>query len=323
MKTKQLTLVISLLLIATIVISGIGNPVFFVGKDSSAITIDTQRITNDVKQLCNTPKARNYKNIISLNLAGTYIFNEFQKIGLVTKEQTYDVNGTTYKNIIATYGPENGERIIVGAHYDVCGNQQGADDNASGVAGILEIARQFQKHQPKTKYRYDFVAYTLEEPPFFRTDNMGSHVHAKYLKDNNIAVKAMVSLEMIGYFSDAPKSQEYPLGFLKLFYPTKANFIAVVGKIGNGSITRQFKKGMKKGSAIKVCSISAPASIQGIDYSDHLNYWKYNFEAVMITDTSFFRNQNYHQVTDTIETLDYQKMTEVIKGVTYALFNYE
>jgi len=322
MKLKQIGIVLILLLIATLV-HAIANPVFFIGKDSAKISVDVKRITNDVLQLCSTPEARNYKNLASLNLAGSYIFNEFQKTGLITKEQSYNVKGNAYKNIIASYGPENGERIIVGAHYDVCGNQQGADDNASGVAGILEIARQFQKHQPITKYRYDFVAYTLEEPPFFRTDYMGSHVHAKYLKDNNIAVKAMVSLEMIGYFSDKPKTQEYPLGILKLFYPTKANFIAVVGKIGNGNLTRQFKKGMKKGGAIKVCSISAPASIPGIDYSDHLNYWKYNFEAVMITDTSFFRNENYHQITDTIETLDYQKMAEVIKGVTYTLLNFE
>ena len=104
---------------------------------------------------------------------------------------------------------------------------------------------------------------------------MGCHVHAKYLKDNDIAVKAMLSLEMIGYFSDAPKSQNYPLGILKLFYPTKANFIAVVGRIGNGKLTRQLKIGMKKGSDIKVVSINAPASIQGIDFSDHLNYWKF------------------------------------------------
>mgnify|MGYP000409784290 CR=1 FL=1 len=322
MKTKQIGIII-ILLSTVMIVQAIGNPVFFVGKDSTIINVDINRITNDVQQLCSTPKARNYKNITSLNLAGNYIFNEFQKTGLLTREQTYNVRGSTYKNIIASYGPEKGERIVVGAHYDVCGNQQGADDNASGVVGIIEIARQFQKHQPKTKYRYDFVAYSLEEPPFFRTDYMGSHIHAKYLRDNNIIVKAMVSLEMIGYFSDEPKSQEYPLGFLKLFYPTKANFIAVVGKFGNGSLTRQFKKGIKKGSAIKVTSINAPASIQGIDFSDHLNYWKYDYDAIMITDTSFFRNQNYHKVTDTSETLDYVKMAEVIKGVTFTLINFE
>jgi len=322
MNLKQIGIALVFLLIVTIV-QAVGNPVFFVGKDSTAIYINTQRITTDVQQLCSTPKARNYKNIASLNLAGSYIFNEFQKVGLIVKEQTYKVNGIPYKNIIASYGPENGERIVVGAHYDVCGNQQGADDNASGVAGVLEIARQFQKHQPKTQYRYDFIAYTLEEPPFFRTNYMGSHVHAKYLKENNIAVKAMVSLEMIGYFSELPKSQNYPFGFLKLFYPTKANYIAVVGKIGKGKLTRQLKSKMKKGSDIKVVSINAPASLQGIDFSDHLNYWKHDYDAVMITDTSFFRNKNYHQVTDTIETLDYQKMAEVIKGITYALINFK
>ncbi|MFD0964538.1 M28 family peptidase [Pseudofulvibacter geojedonensis] len=320
---KKVKVLLVLILLVTF-IKAIGNPVFFVKKDStSKINVDTIQIKNDVLKLCTTPKARNYKNIASLNEAGNYIKQEFTKIGLEVSEQVFSVYGKEYKNIIAYYGPENGERIVIGAHYDVCGEQQGADDNASGVAGLLEIARQFQVHKPKTHYRFEFVAYTLEEPPFFRTEYMGSYVHAKSLKDKGIKVKAMISLEMIGYFSEEKKSQEYPLSILKLFYPSKANYIAVVGKFGKGKITRVVKKGLRKGSDIKVKSINAPASVQGIDFSDHLNYWEHGFDAVMVTDTSFFRNKNYHQVTDTPETLNYYKMAEVIKGVTYALFNLE
>lgn len=319
---KRIILVASIFLIS--IVQAVGNPVFFVKKDTvNTVQVDTIRIKKDVWELCNTPKPRNYKNLESLNLAASYIYNEFEKSGLTVTEQVFKAYGKTYRNIIASYGPECSERIIVGAHYDVCGNQQGADDNASGVAGLLEIARQFQKHQPKVNYRFDLVAYTLEEPPFFRTEFMGSHVHAKYLHDNNIKVKGMISLEMIGYFSEEKKSQKYPLSILKLFYPTKANYIAVVGKLGKGKMTREVKSGMKKGSDIKVCSISAPVSIEGIDYSDHLNYWNYGFDAVMITDTSFFRNSNYHKVSDTPETLDYTKMAEVIEGVVYTLFNYK
>lgn len=322
MSKKQIFSILLFIIFCSLV-QAIGNPVFFTKKIDSTITIDINRITNDVISLCNTPKPRNYKNLESLNLAANYIFEEFKTIGLTVEEQKFNVNGITYKNIIASYGPKDAERIIIGAHYDVCEDQPGADDNASGVAGLLEIARQFQIQKPNSPYRFDFVAYTLEEPPFFRTDYMGSHIHAKSLFDNNIKVKAMVSLEMIGYFSEEKKSQQYPIGALKLFYPTKGNYIAVVGKMGKGKLTRQFKRNIRKSSAISVKSINAPAKLQGIDFSDHLNYWRYNYNAVMITDTSFFRNTNYHQPTDTPDTLDYNKMAEVIKGVTYTLFNFE
>lgn len=320
---KKRIIFLAFILLVSLV-QAVGHPIFFVKKDTTnAILVDTTRIKNDVLQLCNTPKSRNYKNLVSLNIAATYIYKEFEKIGLAVREQGFVAYTKRYKNIIASYGPENGERIVIGAHYDVCGEQQGADDNASGVAGLLEIARQFQLHKPKTKYRFDFVAYTLEEPPYFRTKFMGSHVHAKYLYDNKIKVKAMISLEMIGYFSEEKNSQEYPIKALEATYPTVGNFIAVVGKLGEGKLTSVFKKGMIKGSDINVSSINAPAYIEGIDFSDHLNYWKYNFDAIMITDTSFFRNKNYHEVTDIPETLDYVKMAEVIRGVTYTLFNYE
>jgi hypothetical protein len=131
----------------------------------------------------------------------------------------------------------------------------------------------------------------------------------------------MICLEMIGYFSDKPRSQEYPLGIMKLFYPNKANFIAVIGKTGQGRTTRNVKRTMNRDSSVKAISLNAPASIQGIDFSDHLNYWKYGYVAVMITDTSFYRNANYHERTDTIDTLDIDKMSEVIKGVFAAVMN--
>ncbi|NQY06083.1 MAG: M28 family peptidase [Flavobacteriaceae bacterium] len=322
MKKKKIALIISLFLIGTLV-NAIGHPILLIKEKQHNIKINKDNLLEDVKQLAATPQARNHENIASLNQAAQYIADEFSDMGLAPVEQTYKLNGQEYKNIIAFYGPEQGKRIVIGAHYDVCGEQQGADDNASGVAGLLEIARQFQEHKPDTAYRFEFVAYTLEEPPYFRTENMGSHVHAKSLIEDKVEVEAMISLEMIGYFSEEKNSQDYPIGILKWFYPTKANYIAVVGKLGKGKLTRKIKKGIKKGSPIEVRSINAPASVVGIDFSDHLNYWKYDFNAIMVTDTSFFRNANYHQKTDTPETLDYDKMTEVVQGVTYALFNYE
>ncbi len=281
------------------------------------VEVDPQRIKADVLALCSTTKPRNAKNIASLNEAASYIAGEWLKLGLKVDTQAYLVEGKEYKNLFCSFGPQDAERIIVGAHYDVCENQAGADDNASGTAGVLELARLFQKHQPELKYRIDLVAYTLEEPPYFRTEFMGSAVHAKYLHDNKIPVKAMVCLEMIGYFSDEKGSQDYPIGLLKLFYPNRGNYISVVSKMGsgNGKLTRKVKKGIKKGAEIDVTSVNAPAKMQGIDFSDHLNYWKYDYEAVMVTNTAFYRNKNYHKPTDLPNTLDYIRMAEVIKGV--------
>lgn len=314
-----------LLVFVILIVTGVcalTNPVLFMhgNKPQENIDVSKERLYETVKQLTSTPLPRNSFNLASLNTAADYIMNEMKKAGGRMEEQKYTVGGKEYRNIICSFGPEDGERIITGAHYDVCDNQPGADDNASGVAGLLELAR-LLSGKKDLKYRIDLVAYTLEEPPYFRTEHMGSAVHAKYLHDNKIKVKAMISIEMIGYFSDEPKSQQYPLGILKWFYPTRGNYIAVVGKIGQGSIVRKVKKHMRSGSGIDVRSINAPAFVQGIDFSDHLNYWKYGYDAVMITDTSFYRNANYHENTDTIDTLDFTKMAEVVKGIYNALIN--
>ena len=320
---KHLLFFTAIFLVTVVLFNVTADTTSLKSRSDLSITIDQDRIKNDIHQLTSTSDFRNYKNIAALNEAASYIYSEFKKIGFHPKEQPYELGGETYKNILAYYGPSEGKRIVIGAHYDVCGDQVGADDNASGVAGLLELARQFKKHKPNTSYRFEFVAYTLEEPPFFRTEYMGSHIHAKDLFENKTPVEAMISLEMIGYFSEEPNSQDYPIGIMKYLYPTTGNYIAVVGKLGQGRLANKIKKGMTKGSSIDVCSINGPARMSGIDFSDHLNYWKYSFDAVMITDTSFYRNSNYHKTSDRPETLNYVKMAAVIQGLACALFNYE
>jgi hypothetical protein len=318
---KFLTFLLSLNVVLYWILYAVINPIFGSVGDPPALEVSPDSLRGHVEQLSNTEHARTYENMVSLNAAAAYIKAEFEKQSEYVREQRYRVHYREYKNIICSFGPTDGERIIIGAHYDVCQDQPGADDNASGVAGILEIARLLKANSPKLKYRIDLVAYTLEEPPYFRSEFMGSAIHAKYLKDNGIKVRAMICLEMIGYFTDEPRSQEYPVGLLKLFYPTTGNFITVVGRLGKGSLTRKMKKGMSAGSTIDVRSISAPRFIPGIDYSDHLNYWNYNYDAVMITNTSWYRNANYHMDSDTPETLDYERMAEVVKGVYWAVVN--
>jgi hypothetical protein len=219
--------------------------------------------------------------------------------------------------VICSFGTENEKRIIVGAHYDVCGKQEGADDNASGVAGLLELARMLKGR--KLKYRIDLVAYSLEEPPYFRTEFMGSYIHAKSLADSKTNVYGMISLEMIGYFKDEKKSQSYPIGLLSLFYGNKGNYITLVKKFSAGKFTRKFCREFKSARTIRTKKFTAPPILPGIDFSDHLNYWRFGFSAMMITDTAFFRNKNYHEATDKMEILDIKRMAKVIDGVFASL----
>jgi Zn-dependent M28 family amino/carboxypeptidase len=233
--------------------------------------------------------------------------------------QHYKVNGNDYKNIIASFGPEEGERIIVGAHYDVRREEDGADDNASGVAGILELAKLFKGQA--LKYRIDLVAFTLEEPPYYNTKQMGSYVHAKSLHDAGIPVKGMISLEMIGYFSDKENSQEYPVSIMKWIYGNKGNFITIVQKSFCGKFAREFKKLSFRNNSIATKSFRIPSFFA--DQSDHKSYWKFGYSAVMVTNTAFYRNHNYHTKLDKLDSLDVPKMGLVIDGVFRTLMHLE
>ena len=246
-----------------------------------------------------------------------YVSGEFERAKGRVAEQPFDVGGRTYRNVSALFGPETGERIIVGAHYDTAGALPGADDNASGVAGLLELARVLG--DADLLVQVELVAFTLEEPPFFRSEYMGSSVHARSLERQEVKVRVMFSLEMIGCFTDAPDSQDYPVSILKAFYPSRGNFIAVVGRLGQASIGRRVKRAMRGASPLPVRSINAPRSIPGVDFSDHLNYWNAGYDAVMITDTAFYRNPNYHTARDTHDTLDYERMAMVVRGVHAAV----
>ncbi len=280
---------------------------------------DTSLIQSHLFRITKTKIYRNYKNISQLNEVTEYIKTEFTKYSDSTYFQEYKVEGQTYKNVICSFGTENKKRIIIGAHYDVCGNQEGADDNASGVVGLLELARLLKTE--KLNYRIDLVAYTLEEPPYFRTEYMGSYIHAKSLSENNVNVYGMVSLEMISFFKDDKNTQDYPLKFLSLIYGNKGNYITLVKKFNSGKFTHQFTRKYKHERIIRTKKFTGPKNLTGIDFSDHLNYWNFGFKAFMITDTAFYRNKNYHEKTDKLETLDINRMTKVIDGVFKVLIN--
>src|SRR5215510_14870291 len=198
------------------------------------ISVDSTKLETHVRTLSQSFVPRDESHPENLDRCAAYIRQEFESANARVSEQPFTVDGKTYRNVIAHFGPETKEMVVVGAHYDTAGPLPGADDNASGVAGLLEIARLLGNRQ--LPMRVELVAYTLEEPPFFRSEQMGSAMHAKSLKREGAVVRVMFALEMIGYFSDARDSQHFPISAFSLFYPTEGNFISVVGKIDDGML---------------------------------------------------------------------------------------
>lgn len=284
---------------------------------------NTKRLHSDVQFLTELRPFRNYQNLGSLAQVVNHIRNAFEAAGFEVTEQKWTAAGNEYTNVIAIYNGEKKRRLVVGAHYDVCGDQPGADDNASAVAGLLETARLVGQNQPQLDYAIEFVAFCLEEPPFFGSTEMGSYVHAKSLYENNVDVIGMICYEMIGYFSEEPDSQPYPSPELAALYPSTGNFIIVVGIETYDDFNKKIHSLMAEHAEIdvQVISFSSHAGLAGL--SDQRNYWSFGYKALMINDTSFIRNPNYHMPSDTIDTLDFKKMTEVINGAYNAIIKLE
>jgi Zn-dependent M28 family amino/carboxypeptidase len=273
-----------------------------------------ERLKAHVNRLAIDFAPRTHTHVTNLDLAADYIRTQLAAATPNVRLQIYTVKGRRYQNVIAQFGPDTDELIVIGAHYDAFDMLPGADDNASGVAGLIELSRALAS--APLKKRVELVAYSLEEPPYFRTPNMGSAVHARELKAQGKQVSLMLSLECIGIFSDAADSQEFPSDLMKAIYPTTGNFIALVGHYAEGETTRRIKRTMQAATPLPVYSVNAPAIIAGIDYSDHLNYWNEGFIGMMVTDTAFMRNENYHTKNDTPEKLDYARMALVVQGVS-------
>ncbi|MEN8255328.1 MAG: M28 family peptidase [Verrucomicrobiota bacterium] len=279
--------------------------------------LDPARLRTHVAMLSETFAPRNYLCRRNLEKTAGYISNHLARANGQMSRQVYEVEGRKYRNVIAVFGPETESRIVVGAHYDGCGNTPGADDNASGVAGLIELA--YLLGQAELNQQVELVAYTLEEPPFFRTGDMGSARHAYRCRQNNVGIEGMISLEMIGYFSDKAGSQHFPSPLLKLFYPDTGNFIAIIGSMGDRKLAKEMKVSMRSATDLPVHCMCAPKGYPGIDFSDHRNYWNNDYTAVMVTDTAFMRNFGYHGSADTVDTLDYDRMAKVVLGVYEAV----
>ncbi len=327
MRLKTLCITISTIaLLIAVAISFIAQP-FVTPIPSTPEEIDTAKLKAHVKYLSTDVHPRSSSNFSNLEKAGQYVFEELKATGAPVEVQEVKVKEKIYKNFIARFGPSTGPLLVIGAHYDADGHSlrnwkpkgmstPGADDNASGVAGLLELARLLSK-KPQSR-SIELVAYTLEEDPHFGTQEMGSFRHARSLKESGREVQLMLSIEMIGYFADKANSQDYPAPGMSTLYGDRGNFIALVGNLSNFGVIRRAKAFMLGVSDLPVISCNAPSNLQGIDSSDHMNYWNEGYPALMVTDTAYYRNPHYHRPTDTFDKLDYRRMAQVVQGV-YAI----
>ncbi len=271
-------------------------------------------LRNHVTYLSKTFAPRSWDRAENQKRVADYIESAFRMSRAEVSKQSFEAEGRTFVNVIARFPGKTAGKIIIGAHYDSCGDTPGADDNASGVAGLLGLARMLRHYEPR--HTIELVAYANEEPPWFGSKDMGSWRHAKSLKDAGDKVIAMICLEMIGYFSDAPGSQEYPLDVMKILYPSRGNFLAVVSGLDSAGLAREVKEAMKKKTDYPIVQFSMPMrKDSGVDLSDHRNYAALGMPAVMVTDTAFMRNKEYHTPRDTADKLDYGKMEQAVKGL--------
>lgn len=251
-----------------------------------------------------------------------YIENQWREMGHPVSHETYDALGEQATNLIVEKsGTSRSDEIaLLGAHYDTVSTTPGADDNASAVAVLLEVSRLLRSHDGRRTARY--VAFACEEAPFLNFGAMGSQHHASQCRRRGDRIVGMLCLEMVGYFRDEPGSQQVPATIprrLHRFFPKRGNFLAAVGNPPSWKLAWAFRRGFKRATRLPLFSICLPESIHEIRLSDNSSFWDQGYPALMLTDTSFLRNPNYHRQTDTPDTLDYARMTEVTLGVAGAM----
>ena len=275
----------------------------------------SSQLKKDVEALAGRIGPRSYAEYAQLLDAAAYVEARFREAGYPgVLRETYAVGGKTYANLSVevrgTSAPS--EIVIVGGHYDSVAGCPGANDNASGTAAVLALARLFATSAPVRTLR--FAAFTNEEPPHFQTDAMGSRVCALNCRARGENVVAMLSLETIGFYSDAEGSQSYPPPF-NLFYPSKGNFIAFVGNLGSGGLVRRAIRTFRERTPFPSEGAAVPGFVPGVGWSDHWSFWREGYQAIMVTDTAPFRYPHYHTATDTPDKIDYLRCGRVVHGL--------
>lgn len=271
----------------------------------------TEELRRDVTALCaNGP--RNHWSMRSYRAAAAYIERSFAAAGYSVDKQTYADHLGGENLAVELRGTSSSEIVLIAAHYDSVYDSPGADDNASGVAALLALARRFAGWQPRRTLR--FVAFANEEPPHFQTPDMGSFAYAQRCHERGETMHAMLSLEMLGYFDARRGAQQYP-PLLAPFYPKTGDFIAFAGNLKSRTLVKRCAKAFRRHGAIGSESASLPELIPQIGWSDQWSFWQFGWPGLMVTDTALFRNPHYHTAGDLPETLDYERMARVVEGL--------
>ena len=278
-----------------------------------------KRLERHVVEIASKP--HNVAHYAELEQAATYLAAVLKSYGYEPLFQTYDTDGKAVRNIEIVLEPESAgpetTSLIVGAHYDSAGIAPGANDNGTGAAAVLELARLLKDLKPKDK-RLRLVLFVNEEPPYDRTPYMGSWRYAQMLKERGERVAGMMALETLGCFSDAPGSQTYPPPF-GLFFPDKANFIAFVALPGSRDFLHEVLGSFRRHTELPTVGGTAPDQLDGVGWSDHWSFAKHGYPGIMITDTALFRYRHYHKATDTPEKVDYAKLARITLGLEQTL----
>jgi Zn-dependent M28 family amino/carboxypeptidase len=272
------------------------------------------RLRAHVEMLAGTIGERNLWQYGALERAAQYISAQLTASGYTPRRQTFELAKLPLSNVegVLEGTSRSGEIVVVGAHYDSVAGCPGANDNATGVAAVLDLAQRFSRGpQPRTIH---FVAFVNEEPPFFQTAHMGSAVYANAARARGDRVVGMLSLETMGYYSDDKGSQRYPAPMAAL-YPDIGNFIGFVANVGSARLLWQARRAFKRRTSFPLQSAAVPAAIPGVGWSDHWAFWQAGYRAMMVTDTAPFRYPWYHTGGDTPDKIDYDRLANVVDGL--------
>jgi len=279
-----------------------------------------ERLKTHVETLAARIGERNMFRYPELVRAAQYIDDTFVAAGHQPSSQEFEVRGKPVRNIeieITGAEPDRGV-VVVGAHYDSVDGSPGANDNGTGVAAVLELARILKDRRPRRSVR--LVAFVNEEPPFSYTDAMGSMRYATRLAEAGETSVTMLSLETIGYYSDEPGSQRYPFP-LSFFYPDTGNFIGFVGNLRSKALVRRATKSFREHARFPSEGLAAPSWLTGIGWSDHWSFWQAGYPAIMVTDTALFRYREYHTRADLPGVVDYDRFARVVDGLTQVVID--
>jgi hypothetical protein len=280
---------------------------------------EAERVLSDdlrrhVSVLADEIGERNVFLSAELDRSAAYLQEVLRGLGFEAGSQPFEVGKHSVRNLEAELpgGGKKNEIVVVGAHYDSVVGTPGANDNGSGVAAMLELARLLKDSRPARTIR--FVAFVNEEPPFFQTRDMGSFHYARRCRKRDENVVAMLSLETIGYYSDEPGSQKYP-PLVSFFYPDRGDFIAFVGNVGSRKLVRRVVESFRQHARFPSEGAALPGVVPGVAWSDHWSFWRQGFPALMVTDTAPFRYPHYHLETDTLDKIDFERLARVVAGL--------